>query len=190
MENFQCAHTKVVPLKDLKPNPKNPNKHPKEQIERLAKIIKHQGQRAPIVVSKLSGFITKGHGRFEALKKLGWKKAAVDFQDYKTKDDELADIVADNAIASWANIDLDLVAEFEFDEFEFDSELLALKDAVSDKSTKSVDKPKKVKEKRSIEIECPHCGEVFERGTKFDLDADEAAPRKKTPKVITKKTRK
>lgn len=127
-ENFQCAHSKLVSIADLKPHPKNPNKHPKDQIERLAKIIAHQGQRAPIVVSKLSGFIVKGHGRFEALKKLGWKKAAIDFQTYPNTDDEYADLVADNAIASWANLDLpEIGKEFaEFEGFEFDEEIFGL----------------------------------------------------------------
>lgn len=27
-----CAHDAIVPLKDLRPNPKNPNQHPPEQI--------------------------------------------------------------------------------------------------------------------------------------------------------------
>ena len=30
-----CAHDKLVPVSELKPNPRNPNKHPKEQIELL-----------------------------------------------------------------------------------------------------------------------------------------------------------
>ena len=58
--NIQCEYTELVDINALKPNPKNPNKHPPEQIERLAKIIEYQGMRSPIVVSELSGFITKG----------------------------------------------------------------------------------------------------------------------------------
>lgn len=104
--NFKCAHTDTVELHKLVPHPKNPNKHPQEQIERLAKIIDYQGQRAPIVVSNRSGFITKGHGRLEALKLLNWEKAAVDYQDYEDEAQEYADIVADNAIASWAELQL------------------------------------------------------------------------------------
>ena len=34
-----CAHDAIVPLKDLRPNPKNPNQHPPEQIKLLASII-------------------------------------------------------------------------------------------------------------------------------------------------------
>ena len=105
MAKIQCAHDELVELHKLQANPKNPNKHPEKQIELLAKIIDYQGQRAPIVVSTRSGFITKGHGRLEALKRLGWEKAAVDFQDYDSEAQEFADMVADNKIAELAEHD-------------------------------------------------------------------------------------
>ncbi|WP_337869617.1 hypothetical protein [Hominilimicola sp.] len=35
-----CAHDKIVDTDSLVGNPRNPNKHPKEQITALAKIIK------------------------------------------------------------------------------------------------------------------------------------------------------
>lgn len=38
-----CAHDAIVPLKDLRPNPKNPNQHPPEQIKLLASIIRAAG---------------------------------------------------------------------------------------------------------------------------------------------------
>jgi 16S rRNA G966 N2-methylase RsmD len=75
----------------------------------LAKIIAYQGQRAPIVVSSRSGLVTKGHGRLEALKLLKWKKAAVDFQEYKSAAQEFADMVADNKIAELAEHDDELM---------------------------------------------------------------------------------
>lgn len=100
-----CAHDELVDVHKIQPNPKNPNKHPARQIELLAKIIDYQGQRAPIVVSRRSGFITKGHGRLDAIKKLGWDKAAVDYQDYADEAQEYADMVADNKIAELAEHD-------------------------------------------------------------------------------------
>lgn len=41
-----CAHDAIVPIKDLRPNPKNPNQHPPEQIKLLASIIRATGWRA------------------------------------------------------------------------------------------------------------------------------------------------
>jgi hypothetical protein len=79
---IHCAHDAEVAIADLKPNPANPNKHPDSQIALLAKIIKAQGWRNPIVVSNRSGLITKGHGRLAAALMLGATHAPVDYQDY------------------------------------------------------------------------------------------------------------
>lgn len=106
---FNCSYTELVNISKLIPNPKNANKHPPKQIERLAKIIDFQGQRSPIVVSKRSGFITKGHGRLLAMHKLGWTEVAVDYQDYLSEAQEYADIIADNEIARWAELDKELL---------------------------------------------------------------------------------
>lgn len=108
---FNCAYTELVAVSKLVPNPKNANKHSQEQIERLAKIIDFQGQRSPVVVSRRSGFITKGHGRLMAMQKLGWENVAVDYQDYLSEAQEYADIVADNEIARWAELDIFKVSE-------------------------------------------------------------------------------
>lgn len=63
-----CAHDKIVPIKELIENPRNPNTHPDDQIRALAAIIKAAGWRQPITVSTRSGFIVKGHGRLMAAK--------------------------------------------------------------------------------------------------------------------------
>ena len=106
-----CAHDKIVPLGEMKPNPKNPNQHPEEQIELLAKIIQTQGWRAPITVSTLSGLVVRGHGRLMAAQRLGLDSVPVDFQNYSCYDAELADLLADNKIAELAEIDSKLLAE-------------------------------------------------------------------------------
>lgn len=126
-ERFKCAYDKLVDIDTLQPNPKNPNKHPDRQIEMLAKIIKYQGQRSPIVVSNRSGFITKGHGRLAALRKLGFEKAAVDYQDYYDEAQEYADMVADNKIAELAEHDDKFMDKVILEEFpDIDLELLGL----------------------------------------------------------------
>ena len=122
---IECAHDKVVDLDTLVPNPRNANEHPDAQIKLLAKIMKHQGWRNPIVVSNRSGFMTKGHGRLLAAKLNGWVTAPVDYQDYRNEADEWADMIADNKIAELAEsnemriqeIALDLGKDFDFDLF-------------------------------------------------------------------------
>lgn len=128
---INCAHDELVELHKLQPNPLNPNKHPEKQIDLLAKIIDYQGQRSPIVVSNRSGFITKGHGRLEAIKKLAWEKAAIDYQDYESEAQEYADMVEDNKISELANHDdakmIDDLTKFEWSA-EFDMDLLGIPD--------------------------------------------------------------
>lgn len=63
---IHCAYTEVIDPALLTPNPRNPNHHPKKQIELLAKIIQSQGWRAPVTVSNRSGFVVRGHGRLQA----------------------------------------------------------------------------------------------------------------------------
>lgn len=105
MPAILCAHTKLVPIESLKRHPRNPNTHPDSQIKLLANIIAKSGFRSPIVVSNRSGFITKGHGRLDASELLGLKSVPVDFQDYESDEAEMADMVADNQIASLAEMD-------------------------------------------------------------------------------------
>ena len=97
--------------KDLRPNPKNPNQHPPEQIKLLASIIRATGWRAPITVSKRSGLVTKGHGRLMAAQLDDLTDAPVDYQDYASEAEELADLTADNRIAELATTDNKMLAE-------------------------------------------------------------------------------
>ena len=122
---IECAHDKIVALDKLKPHPANPNKHPEQQIALLAKIIKAQGWRNPIVVSKRSGLITKGHARLEAAKLIGTDTAPVDYQDYANEKEELADMIADNRIAELAEPDRTMLRELaeQLDDGAFDMDL-------------------------------------------------------------------
>lgn len=106
---INCSYDELVKVDHLVPNPKNPNVHPSDQIERLSSILEYQGQRHPVIVSKRSGFIVVGHGRLEAIKKLGWESCAVNYQDFENEAQEYAFVVSDNAIAEWATLDLGLI---------------------------------------------------------------------------------
>jgi len=134
---FKCAYDKIVDIDKLIPNPHNPNKHPQNQIDMLAKIIDFQGQRSPIIVSNRSGFITKGHGRLLALLRLGWKEVAVDFQDYQNEAEEYADMVADNKIAELAiHDDIAMINRLKEINFDLDFDLLGIQDFNLSQSSK------------------------------------------------------
>ena len=101
-----CSYEKLVPVGELKPNPRNPNTHPQRQIELLAKNIRYFGWRRNICVSRLSGYIVAGHGRLMAAKHLGVEIVPVEYQDFASESDELAVLVADNRLAELAAVDL------------------------------------------------------------------------------------
>lgn len=124
-----------VEIESLIYNPKNNNIHPKEQIDRLAKLIKYQGFRNPIVVSRRTGFVVSGHGRIDAAKQLGMKTVPVMYQDFENEAQEYAYLTSDNAIASWSELDLSMVNS-EMIDFgpDFDLDLLGLKNFTLDPS--------------------------------------------------------
>lgn len=160
---FNCSYSKLVDIHKIIENPKNNNNHPDRQIELLAKIIDYQGQRSPIVVSNRSGFIVKGHGRLEAVKKLGWNKIAVDYQDYESEAQEYADLIADNKIAELAQFDqnlmIDQIKELELDDFDFD--LLAMPDfslEIKDPEVKNTGSELDLDAFDNFDHQCPKCG--------------------------------
>ena len=128
-----CAHSDIVRIEDLKPNPKNPNTHPQTQIEILARVVQEQGWRQPIKVSNQSGYIVSGHGRYEAALFMGAEFVPVDYQDYDSEESELADLLADNRIAELAEMDDKALAALfsELNEVDFDLSLAGYVDDVA-----------------------------------------------------------
>lgn len=106
-----CAYDEIVPVDQLRPNPKNPNKHPQDQIEKLGKIIRGNGWRNPITVSTRSGLIVKGHGRLLTAQLEELKEVPVEYQNYESEEAELADLTADNRIAELAEMDSKMLAD-------------------------------------------------------------------------------
>jgi DNA modification methylase len=134
---IHCAYDDLVDIDTLTRHPKNRNKHPKAQIDRLAKIIKYQGIRSPIKISKQSGFITAGHGRLEAFKRLKIKEVPINVQDYESEEQEYADLQSDNAVALWAQLDLSGInADVPDLGPDFDIDLLGIKDFVLEPAEK------------------------------------------------------
>lgn len=165
---IHCSYSELRDVDALVENPRNFNQHGEKQIESLAKIMKHQGWRNPITVSKRSGFIVAGHGRLMAAKRNGWTQAPVDLQDFATEADEYAHLIADNKIAELAETDelklKELVAELPPD---FDVELVGLPDVnllEPDFSPASEGEQGQLDQKQIVIMECPHCGEKFEKG--------------------------
>jgi hypothetical protein len=151
---IKCKYDELKDPKSLKNHPKNRNKHPQDQIDRLAELYQYHGIRHPIIISNLTGFIVAGHGRKLAAIRAGITEYPVVYQDFDNEDAEYAFIQSDNAIAAWSELDLaginldlgDLGPDFNID-------MLGLKDfeiEPADKESKPVAPPKI--------INCPNCG--------------------------------
>ena len=132
---IHCKYDKLITVEEAMKlfHPKNVNVHPQDQIDRLADILEYQGMRYAIKVSNLSGKITSGHGRVLGIstlvsQKRSENKVPVVYQEYESEEQEIADIVADNSIASWASLDFTMInanlADFNP---EFNLDLLGIK---------------------------------------------------------------
>jgi len=126
---IESKDIKMVGVDEIKPHPKNSNRHGDDQIQRLSKIIEYSGFRQPLVVSNQSGYLISGHGRLSAAQKLGMKKVPVIYEDFEDETMEYQHLTADNAIASWAGLDFKKINE-DFLDFgpELDIDLLGIKD--------------------------------------------------------------
>lgn len=159
-----CLYDKLIPIADLKFHTKNPNKHTDNQVKRLAQILEFQGWRYPIKVSKLSGYITSGHGRVLAAIENKWKEVPVNYQEYENEDQEYADIVSDNSIAAWSELDFGMI-NFELQNFgpEFDIDLLGIKNFTLDMFDKDGAKELSSEEFETFANRCPRCGFEFDQ---------------------------
>lgn len=166
-----CAYDEMVDIAKVVPNPRNPNTHSDKQIELLAKIIDYQGWRAPITVSKRSGFVVRGHGRLLAAEALGLEKVPVDYQDYANEAEEWADLIADNRLAELSELDNEMLKDLiqEIDSGEIDLTLTGYdEDAIESLLTPiDIDDFFRDHEEPSNEKEegaktCPHCGRPIE----------------------------
>lgn len=158
-----CAYDEMLSIEKVTPHPKNRNTHNEPQIERLSEIMKYQGWRYPINISKRSGYIVSGHGRLLAALKIGLSEVPVCYQDFESDEQEYANLVSDNSIASWAELDLSGINEDIGDLGpDFNIDLLGIKNFEIDVADKipecDEDEVPEVKEPRSV------LGDLYELG--------------------------
>ncbi|HHJ7995665.1 TPA: ParB/Srx family N-terminal domain-containing protein, partial [Streptococcus pyogenes] len=65
-----------IDISEIKEYKNNAKLHPKEQIEQIKKSIKEFGNNDPIAIDE-NNIIIEGHGRYLALKQLGYKEVDV-----------------------------------------------------------------------------------------------------------------
>jgi DNA modification methylase len=117
-------------IDDLKPDPRNPRRHPREQIWAIARSIEAFGFNAPILIDTNKQIIA-GHGRYEAAKLLGIARVPVICLDHLTEAQARAYMLADNKLtdrSSWDDAALavhlkelsDLVLDFDIEAIGFE----------------------------------------------------------------------
>ena len=101
-----CSHEELVNVSDLITHEKSPYIHSQSQVDTLTRVINSNGWRNSIVVSSRDRkTIVKGRLLYETALSNGWTKVPVEYQEYKSIGEEIADMVADNRVSSMSEID-------------------------------------------------------------------------------------
>jgi DNA modification methylase len=107
-------HIQMTRSGALRPNPNSPRKHPKKQLDQLARVIARVGFLVPVIADE-SGLIVAGVGRWLAAGILGMEEIPVIRASFVSEADRRAFAIADNRMSELSEWDEDLLkAELEF----------------------------------------------------------------------------
>jgi len=162
---IHCKHDKIISAKELKPNPRNPNIHPANQIKLLAKILETQGWRAPVIISKRSDLIVSGHGRVQAALLMEDQEVPVVIQEFESESEEHAHMLADNRLSELAEMNNTSLKELlsDMDTGELDMDLtgfdtMALENLMTQFHVEPPDEFESFDETITTNFKCPKCG--------------------------------
>ena len=118
-------------LSEIVPYGNNAKKHPKYQIEQIKESIETFGNNDPIAIDE-NNVIIEGHGRYLALKELGYEEVPVIRLKHLSEDQKRAYILAHNKITLNTDFDMDLlkqelttIMDIDMTQFGFSVNLLA-----------------------------------------------------------------
>lgn len=147
-----------INIEDIKPYENNAKLHPKEQIEQIKKSIQEFGNNDPIAIDE-ENVIIEGHGRYEALKQLGYKEVECIRLSHLTEEQKKAYILIHNKLTMNTGFDFDILNEeleqienIDMEDFDFIKiDNVSLDDFFEEKEEEEK------KEEEPKEIQCPHC---------------------------------
>ena len=116
-----------IPIDELTPDPNNAKDHPAWQVEQIKNSIEQFGNLDPIGVWGDNNLIVEGHGRYEALKELGYNEAECIRLDWLTEEERTAYALAHNKltmnsgfIPEALDMNLDAIGEIDMSLFGFE----------------------------------------------------------------------
>ena len=116
----------VIDIDKIHKYEKNAKRHPKKQIEQIKKSIQEFKYNDPIAIDE-NNMIIEGHGRYEALKQLGYKQVECIRLTHLSEQEKKAYILAHNKLNMETGFDddilweeLDDIVDFKMEDFGFD----------------------------------------------------------------------
>lgn len=147
-------------VSELTPYEKNPRRND-EAVNAVAESIRQFGFKVPMVVDS-DGVIVAGHTRYKAAKQLGLDSVPCIIANDLTDKQIKAFRLADNKVSEKAGWDFVLLEEELDNLFDFDMEAFGFAEH-EDVDISDFFEDAEHKEKEPKKIQCPHCGEWFEK---------------------------
>jgi ParB-like chromosome segregation protein Spo0J len=152
-------------IEKIRPYENNAKLHPKEQIEQIKKSIEEFGNNDPIAIDE-NNVIIEGHGRYFALKELGYKEAEIIRLSHLSDEQRKAYTLVHNKLTmntgfdfEKLNFELGEIKNIDMSKFDFEIKI----DLDEEKEPKNNAKEITGEEfgDEEFDCECPRCGFKF-----------------------------